>query len=142
MFMDNESKKNISPLPKDVLDKIGDQELGELVLGNSKDVFDKKVSTGGKIFAVLLWLLSLGIESSIGSTNSSAEIMWLSTLGLILVITRLSLFLSSYTGPVWPLAGRFGQRVDKPTPPIILRFFGWILLVISLIIFSVMFFQK
>lgn len=142
MFVDEESEKNITPLPKDVLDKIDDQELGELILGNEKGIFDKKVSAGGKIFAVLLWISSLGIQSTIGSTDSSAKIMGLSTLGLILVVTRLSSSLSSYNGPVWPLAGRFGQRIDKPTPPIILRFFGWLLLVISLVIFSVMLWQQ
>ena len=142
MFVDEESEKNIPPLPKDVLDKIDDQELGELILGEEKGFLDKKVGFVWKIFAGLLWLSSLGIESAIGPTDSSAKIMGLSTLGLILVVTRLSSFLSGYGGPVWPIAGRFGQRIDKPTPPIILRFFGWLLLVISLMIFVGMLWEK
>jgi len=142
MLADGESEKNIPHLRKDVLNKIDDQELGELILGTEKGIFDKKVGIGGKIFAVILWLTSLGIESTIESTDSSEKIMGLSTLGLILVVTRLSSSLSKYSGPVWPLAGRFGQRIDKPTPPIILRFFGWLLLVVSLIIFIGIFLQK
>ncbi len=124
----------MTPLPKDLLDKIDDEKLGKLLLGNKKGALGKTAGAGEKLSAALVWLSSLGIAFAAGVTPSSARIVSLSTLGLVLVITGLSSFLSSYTGPVWPFAGRPGQRISQSTPLVMIRLFGWLLLVASLAI--------
>ncbi|MHB8651866.1 MAG: hypothetical protein ACYC8S_01900 [Minisyncoccota bacterium] len=121
-------------LPNSVLEKMDDEEIATLMLGEND--LNKKSRVKEKIVGLLLWSASVTMQLYIGPSDSSAKIMGLSTIGLLLVATNLPLLLSSYNGPTWPIAGRFGQYIDASTPPVVLRFFGWLLLVISIIIFG------
>lgn len=135
----NKPKKSPNTrLPNGALEKMGDKELAELMLGVEDSPINKKSEMKKKIIGVVLWSASFMMQLMIGPSDSSAKIMGLSTIGLLFVATKLPFCLSLYRGPTWPIAGRFGQYIDMPTPPVVLRFFGWLLLITSLIIFGVM----
>jgi len=146
MDEDNKTKEdgNVT-LPSDVIDKMSDQELDELFLGDKPGFLDGKVGPLGKIVAVLLWIASLVIQSNVripGSlTDPSGNIMMISTVGMLLVVIPFMSHLSSYTGPVWPITGRFGQQIDKPTPLVMLRILGYLFLLAAFAILCLNFFQ-
>jgi hypothetical protein len=75
----------------------------------------------------------------LGPTDSLNKIEGLATLGLLILLA--SGRLSSYAGPSWPV-GRFGQRINKPSPEIVLRMLGWILLFLVLMIFGYLSYQR
>lgn len=126
-----EDQHNVaSSISTSVSSKLSDDDLAVLLLSGHKR---KKVSFQTKAAAVALWVVSLILYSNLEPSDSMAEIFSLATLGLATILFGERL--SNYKGPVWPAAGRVGQRIDKPTPLIIILFFGWFLLVATFLYF-------
>ncbi|MDB5244535.1 MAG: hypothetical protein JWN18_405 [Parcubacteria group bacterium] len=134
----------VPPLPHGVLDKLEDKDLNELYLGLDSEL-DKAAEhrrrTVKKLMAGFLWFINSLLFFSIGPTDALMQIWSLATMGLLLVLFG-NTQISSYLGPLWPIAGRFGQRIDRPTPPVVLVIFGWLLLFLVLSIFSIILYQK
>ena len=130
-------KSDNNALQKKIIDKLENKELYHLILGSRVSAKRSKVKKWtSRGIAIILWMTSFILMLILGGDDALGKIMSLATLGLILVFWGNSA-LSSYKGPVWPI-GRPPQRIDKPTPKIILLFFGWILLIVVFIIFMTM----
>jgi len=127
-----------------VLNELGDESLASQILNNTvTNTPPKKTRVLFKFIAFVLWITTMFIAryTTISDELTSGEsalssLLGISTLGLILVLISGST-IATYKGPVWPLAGRFGQHITKPTPVFILKGFGWFLLLLILSIFSI-----
>lgn len=139
----NDQKKDLGiVLPKEAVDEMDNEEISEIILGSEArpDRGTLRMRRVKKIIAVCLWITTVTIVSALGKSDSLEKLMGISTLGLMLALFGDKF--SSYEGPVWPMAGRFGQRIDKPTPNIVIVFFGWVLLIIMLLILSTIFLSR
>ena len=129
-------------LPRKAIDEMSNDAIVGIILGkepvtNQGTARMRRVRV---IIALCLWVSTLTLVFELGASDSLNKLMRLSTLGLLLVLFGKKF--SSYTGPTWPIIGRLGQRINKPTPYIFVVFFGWILLTLMLLILSVMFIWK
>lgn len=142
MNIGNQSKeKNNTALPQDVLEKMSREQVREIVLGEKGSFIERKTKFEEKLVAFSLWLASLVMFSFLGANDSLGEIMGLATMGLFIILTsntEIFAYFSSYKGPIWPITGRPGQRIDKPTPKIIIVIFGWLMLMITVTVFGLM----
>jgi hypothetical protein len=128
-------------LPANIVEKMDDSSIKELIL-NEPPKPNLKNERVKKIIAFCLWLLNSILIAHSSAPDAFARLGGLSTLGLILVLFGRHSFLSSYTGPAWVFGGRYFQNIDSPTPPVMLVFFGWLVLFLVFAILEILHFAK
>jgi len=90
-----------------------------------------------KLFALLLFIaiffFTPFVITKFGfDEGATGRIVGIALIGLLCVL--FSEGFGSYTGPMWSV-GRIGTRIDRPSPPGIIEFLGWIFLFIPILVF-------
>ena len=93
-----------------------------------------------KIFAIIIFLVIFFstpfISSKFGFNSAAVErIAGIAWIGIFCIL--FSGILGFYTGQTWPIVGHFGTPIDRPSPPGVVEFLGWILLLVPIIIFLI-----
>ena len=86
------------------------------------------------LFAVLFFGYPYVVTKNLLSIEVATNMSRLAIVGIICVLA--ARYLGNFTGQAW-LLGRIGTHIHSPTHPVLIEFFGWIMLALTTVVLVV-----